>query len=263
MSNIKDALTRKLGPLPAWAWALVAGIAVYWYRNKGLSLTSSSTTTGGSVTPNSPTPQPITTLAPGESAYDPNTGQLLTSPGGDTTGAGAGGTDIGGSLDSLAQAIEDAISAGSGGGDTSTPSGAPAQKAAPKKTPAKKKVKPKKAPKKIKVGSSKGRSKATHKAPARGKAKTVAHPKAPVRSRSKTPAPAGKRTTGRIRTKLTRPVTAQRPQATHQGAHQEVHPAPKRPAPARTAPRPTPARHSSVPARKPAPAPRRPVAKKR
>lgn len=30
--KIKATLSRKFGPLPAWAWALVAGIGVYWYR---------------------------------------------------------------------------------------------------------------------------------------------------------------------------------------------------------------------------------------
>jgi len=256
MNNVKDALTRRFGPLPAWAWALVIGIGVYWYRNKSGMLSASSVTTGGSVTPNSPAPQPVTTLGPGESAYDPNTGQLLTSPSAtDTTG---GGMDIGGALSSLAQAIEDAITANA----PTTAGGAPTTTGKPSRTEPKRKPKQKNPVRKIKGGSKKGRSPATHKTGTRGKSKATTHKPTLTRGR-KPPTTAGKRTTGRIKSKLTRPVLRQRPATGHQGAHREVAPSVHRPAPARTAPRPTPARHSSTPARTPAPPPHRTVARKR
>lgn len=36
----KNALTRKLGPLPAWAWAIAGGGALYLYRNRGAASSS-------------------------------------------------------------------------------------------------------------------------------------------------------------------------------------------------------------------------------
>lgn len=32
--SVKNALTRKLGPLPAWAWFLIAGAALWYYRQR-------------------------------------------------------------------------------------------------------------------------------------------------------------------------------------------------------------------------------------
>lgn len=91
MRNIGESLKKKIGPLPAWAWILGFGVLVWYYRNK-LSGGSVSGTGTGSVAPTTPTPQPITTLAPGEAAYDPNTGTLSTNPAG-----GGGGSPIDGS----------------------------------------------------------------------------------------------------------------------------------------------------------------------
>lgn len=34
MSNIRTALTRKLGPLPAWAWFLIGGVGLFIYRQR-------------------------------------------------------------------------------------------------------------------------------------------------------------------------------------------------------------------------------------
>lgn len=41
-NTIKDALTRKFGPLPAWAYLAAFAIAVYWWRNRGGGSSSSS-----------------------------------------------------------------------------------------------------------------------------------------------------------------------------------------------------------------------------
>jgi len=87
--GIGASLTRKLGPLPVWAWALIVFAGVWYYRNK----TSQESGTGtGSVTPTPPTPQDQTVLQPGESVYDPNTGLMSTAPGGDTTGGDTTGS---------------------------------------------------------------------------------------------------------------------------------------------------------------------------
>ena len=277
MSNIGATLKRKFGPLPVWGWAIVAFIAVYWYRNKsGLSASASTATTGGSITPVSPTPQPITTLGPGESAYDPNTGQLVSSPAApsDTTGGGGDGSggmaDPSNAIDNLAQSIADAIAAGTSGGEsgaTVTAAGAPATKTKPGKNHTGKRVaKPKQGNKAVKGGKGRTRSHANTKSQGHGSTrhanaghqthKTQAHGNKTATSHTRTnsavkPAKAG----GRIKTAITQVVTRQRPTASHQPAPKAVHPSPARQAPTRTAPRSTPARHPSTPAPKPAPAP--------
>ena len=82
MSDVKQALQRKLGPLPAWAWALIGGIALYVYRSRhavtGASTAAPDTTAGGTGTDTGSTPGDVTTLQPGESAYNPATGQLVS-----------------------------------------------------------------------------------------------------------------------------------------------------------------------------------------
>lgn len=117
LDNIKTALSRKLGPLPAWAWLILFGVGVWYYRNH-LSSVSSGTGTG-SVAPAPTDPQSQVTLEPGESVYDPNTGGFLTAPGGD----GGGGSDPSGAIDSLANAISDAIAAGTAGGQVGEDAG--------------------------------------------------------------------------------------------------------------------------------------------
>lgn len=75
--NIKNALTRKLGPLPVWAWALVAGVLLYYYRNRSGAVGTQSGTGTGSIAPG-PGLQP---LLPDQSYYDPATpGQFFTTP---------------------------------------------------------------------------------------------------------------------------------------------------------------------------------------
>lgn len=67
-AGVMGALTRKIGPLPFWAWALIGGALLYWYRSRTASSAAASTAA-------SPT-----TLADGGSG----------SAGGDT-GSGSGG----------------------------------------------------------------------------------------------------------------------------------------------------------------------------
>lgn len=97
MSRVKEALTRKLGPLPAWAWLLIVGAGVWWYRNRNSSVSGTGT---GNVSPTPVTPQDPVTLDPGQSVYNPNTGSLSTAPGGGTdngtSGAGSGNDGGGG-----------------------------------------------------------------------------------------------------------------------------------------------------------------------
>lgn len=82
ISDIRAALTRKLGPLPAWAWlAIFAGAVFLWRRGHGGSTASAATTdTGNGVDLTPPEPQDPITLQPGESVYNPATGQLIASP---------------------------------------------------------------------------------------------------------------------------------------------------------------------------------------
>lgn len=96
-NDLKESLTRKLGPLPVWAWALIAGVAVYLYRIRsvgGSALTSALTGAGASgggsgVDAGNGTGavgsgggiggggDPVT-LQPGETVYDPNNGKLVS-----------------------------------------------------------------------------------------------------------------------------------------------------------------------------------------
>lgn len=88
MNNVKNALTRKLGPLPVWAWALVAGVLLYYYRNRSGAVGTQSGTGTGSVAPG-PGLQP---LLPDQSYYDPATpGQFFTTPPDTTNTSGQNG----------------------------------------------------------------------------------------------------------------------------------------------------------------------------
>src|SRR5215471_857582 len=88
MSKFKSALTRKFGPLPAWAWAVIGFIGIWYYRNRIGAVSGSASNVIG--TTGTTSDQPPITLGPGESVYDPNTGTLHTAPGqttDDSTGA--------------------------------------------------------------------------------------------------------------------------------------------------------------------------------
>lgn len=97
MANVKASLQRKLGPLPVWAWALIAGAALYVYRTRRAIGSASN---AANLDATSPSAQDNTgsgsqldpvTLEPGQSAYDPNTGQLVSAPG--TPGNGGSNGD--------------------------------------------------------------------------------------------------------------------------------------------------------------------------
>lgn len=259
MSNIGETLKRKFGPLPVWGWTIVAFIAVYWYRNKsGLSAKVQTVSTGGSITPVSPAPQPITTLGPGESAYDPNTGQLVSSPGGSD---GSGGmADPSNAIDNLAQAIADAIAAGTSGGKsgaTTTASGKSVHTGKPGKNTGKRTAKTKQGAKKNHGGTVRKRGAAA--IGSSGHKNTGSVHSKPGRVRNtlgKLGASKNTRTSSRVKTGATQQVTNQRPRASNTPRPTEVHPSPQRQAPTRTAPRPTPARHPSVTAPKPVSAPK-------
>jgi hypothetical protein len=146
MSNLGNSLKRKLGPLPVWAWAIIAGVALYWYRNRkggGLfgGLFGAGTGTTGTTATSATTAQlPPTVLEPGESIYDPNTGALTTTPNGnsasgDTTGSGS--SDIAAAIDALTSALE----AGGGTVDQGVPG--PPGPAGPAGKPGKNAAKPK------------------------------------------------------------------------------------------------------------------------
>ncbi len=94
IDNIKNSLTKKLGPLPAWAWLLITGVAIYLYRKHEASSSSASTTAAATTTTDT---NPPVVLSPGESIYDPATGGLTTAPGGGSgSEPGTDGTNIGG-----------------------------------------------------------------------------------------------------------------------------------------------------------------------
>jgi hypothetical protein len=90
MTRVGEALKRKFGPLPAWAWAGIALVAVLFYRRyKG-----QQDSMGGAVSPISPVGElqgsdqpkrdPVV-LQPGESVYDPETGKTTGGGGNDGT----------------------------------------------------------------------------------------------------------------------------------------------------------------------------------
>lgn len=108
LDRIKSALTRKIGPFPAWGWLTIILVAVYWYRHHTSSTTTAATATTDTSTP--ATPQDPVTLQPGESVYDPNTGGLVTAPGGGS-GSGDNSTSTGGG---------DTSGTSAGGGDTAS-----------------------------------------------------------------------------------------------------------------------------------------------
>lgn len=83
VSNVRAALTRKFGPLPVWAWAFLAGGAIFLYRSMHGQYAANSAATGtdtsGSASDGSgSTAADPVTLSPGESVYNPATGQLVS-----------------------------------------------------------------------------------------------------------------------------------------------------------------------------------------
>lgn len=77
-SKVRESLTRKLGPLPVWAWALMLGAGIFLYRTaRGQYTAGGGADASTSEPPESPEPQEPFTVGPGESVFDPNTGQLV------------------------------------------------------------------------------------------------------------------------------------------------------------------------------------------
>ena len=96
MDKIKNALTRKFGPLPAWAWLALAGAAYYLYtRYSGSSSSSSGSTTVSS--PINPAGTPAITTSG-------TTGNVGSTSGGSASTGGAGSGNVGNSA-ALASAI--------------------------------------------------------------------------------------------------------------------------------------------------------------
>jgi len=56
--GVKASLTRKIGPLPIWAWAGIAFIGIWYYRNKLSAAAQPSTTTSDVPTYVGPIPNP-------------------------------------------------------------------------------------------------------------------------------------------------------------------------------------------------------------
>lgn len=89
VAQVKAALTRKFGPLPAWVYFVAAAVALYWWRKKHPS-TASTTTTGtatssGSLYPSTPPVIEGTGGGPGSSGGGSGSGD------GSGSGSGSGG----------------------------------------------------------------------------------------------------------------------------------------------------------------------------
>jgi hypothetical protein len=89
VNKLKDLLTRKFGPLPAWAWgALIAG-GVYFYRKyeSGKTSTTTSTASTTATTPTNDTGVPFDS-SPGSSTPGAINGGADPSGTGTSTGGG-------------------------------------------------------------------------------------------------------------------------------------------------------------------------------
>jgi len=95
-----NILTRKMGPLPIWAWAGIALVAVYLYRRYSGAASAATTTTAASTT------QPTETLQTAGGTY---TGPVGGAPGAVTnpssTAPGTGGTSPGNGGGTPGQAV--------------------------------------------------------------------------------------------------------------------------------------------------------------
>lgn len=119
LDRIKQALARKLGPQPAWAWLSELAAALYWYRKHQAAAAGTSTT---ATVPNA-------SSAPDYSAYPAYTPASPVSPvtSGDA-GAGGGDQPLGGATtppvyydpntDSYLQDILAALQGSGAGGDS-------------------------------------------------------------------------------------------------------------------------------------------------
>lgn len=109
LDDIKTTITKKIGPLPAWAWAIVVAGGIYWYRKKTAG-TSTAATTASADTTSTPTSPPVT-LQPGESVYNPSTGDIATAPGGGASTPTTPSADPGAAIASAISGLSATIAA--------------------------------------------------------------------------------------------------------------------------------------------------------
>lgn len=76
--GVAGSLQKKIGPLPVWAWAIIAGVLIYVIRNRMAGGTSAAAAAQQQQQQNPTVPQTPIPLSPGQSVYDPNTGSLYT-----------------------------------------------------------------------------------------------------------------------------------------------------------------------------------------
>lgn len=110
MNRIKEALTRKIGPLPAWAWlSILAGVLLYM-RNRTASSTTANTASTDQVAQDQAGQSAIQEYLQGEAAGEQAAGQGGGYNTGDATGSGTSG-DQAQAIEDLAQAVSSAITA--------------------------------------------------------------------------------------------------------------------------------------------------------
>ena len=110
MDNIKEELTKKIGPLPLVAWIGIAGLVMILLSKRGGGAPAraggGNPQSGTPITPKNAYNSPVT-LGAGQSVYDPATNQLY---GGSSGSSGSGLTN-----DQWAQFLA-AVRGGGGGG---------------------------------------------------------------------------------------------------------------------------------------------------
>lgn len=77
LSRVREALTRKFGPLPAWAWAILAAAGIFIWRSRTGQYAAVTAAEGDGEVPEAREPREPVSLSPGESVYDPETGNLV------------------------------------------------------------------------------------------------------------------------------------------------------------------------------------------
>lgn len=260
MNDLKNTLTRKIGPLPAWAWFGIFVVAIYLYRKH---TASAAATSGTSDTSSTGVPDAGTVLSPGESIVNPD-GSLTTAPGSASNGSStAGATDptseIVAALTPLLQAIQASEPVPSD--QSAAPAVGPDVTPALTATSTKRKAKTKAPQKNAKVANTAKIVSGVGKAVARGASsiRTKTGGRTTGKKKATTPKmPTGKRTvkptssTGtRLRSKPKVPAVSKASPTQHPVAtHPKAKPPPPPPKPAPPKPKPQPARQIAKPAPK-------------
>lgn len=104
-----DRLKRKIGPLPVWAWLAILTVGLIIWRRRQAAASDAVPVSAP------PTPEAGQVLAPGESYYDPNTGELTTAPGGGGSDGTGGGSDPTLTASDIAAAVAAGIAAATPG----------------------------------------------------------------------------------------------------------------------------------------------------